>query len=508
MHTIVQDLTHTTEAPNNTNNAQQCLVLLFDNSLNVYNTLYAETTSTASETIDRLKHILIESGFKGNCEQLRSFSGAHIGFEHARVVCVGIGELASPVIAPLQQCGKKIMQHCNEYSIESIVLPWLSDETACANTVFEAVVLGLQAAHYSFTRYLSKKKTHSVKTLQHYLPKTWMEATLLPLLCALQGQTLAKDLMHEPANVLTPAAFAHKMLELEADKLKVTILDKKALEEENMHALLSVGQASVYEPQLVIIEWCPQGQEQEHPVALVGKGICFDSGGINLKPSKGLEEMKYDMGGAAAVAGTMLALARNNCKKRVVGILALAENSVHGNAMRPSDIITSRQGKSICVLNTDAEGRLILADALDYVQDKYSPCAIVDLATLTGAIIIALGTHRAGLFSNNDTLANALTDASNKSHEQLWRLPLDSTYDKMMDSPIADVQNLGTPDRAAGSITAAQFLQRFIKNTTPWAHLDIAGTGFKGSDPLHGKGPTGYGVWLLFKAINSSTPLC
>ena len=281
--------------------------------------------------------------------------------------------------------------------------------------------------------------------------------------------------------------------------IDVEVLDRDRMAALGMNALLGVAQGSVNEPYLVIMRWT--GREDDgDPVAFVGKGVCFDSGGISIKPAGGMEEMKWDMGGAGIVAGLLRTLAQRKARVNVVGVVGLVENMPSGTAQRPGDVVTSLSGQTIEVINTDAEGRLVLADALAYTRDRFKPSAIVDLATLTGAIIVALGTYNAGLFSNDDGLANALLSASAATGEGLWRLPLSDAYDKDINSDIADMKNVGK-GRDGGSITAAQFLKRFVGDT-PWAHLDVAGVVWgKGDSDLGPKGATGYGVRLLDRLV-------
>ncbi|APR98878.1 leucyl aminopeptidase [Wolbachia endosymbiont of Folsomia candida] len=317
-----------------------------------------------------------------------------------------------------------------------------------------------------------------------------------------EGIFLARSFVTEPPNILYPESYADSIKsELTKLGLEVEVLDKKQMEKENMGALLGVAQGSSKEPKLVIIKWNGADKEQK-PVAFVGKGITFDTGGISLKPSRGMESMKYDMAGSAAVVGVMHALAGRKAKVNAIGVVALAENAVGGNAQRPSDVVTSMSGQTIEVLNTDAEGRLILADALWYTQKRFSPKFMIDLATLTGAIVVALGNNEyAGLFSNNDELSNHLIDAGNEVNEKLWRFPMNEAYDKIIDSPIADVQNIAPAGSGGDSIMAAQFLQRFV-NDTCWAHLDIAGSAWheKGTD-ICPRGAVGFGVRLLNKLV-------
>jgi leucyl aminopeptidase len=282
--------------------------------------------------------------------------------------------------------------------------------------------------------------------------------------------------------------------------VEISVLDDKDMAALGMGALLGVAQGSRRPARLLVMKWDGTGGSQERPVALVGKGVTFDTGGISIKPAAGMEDMKWDMGGAGAVAGAMKALAGRKAKAYVVGVCGLVENMPDGNAQRPGDIVTSMSGQTIEVLNTDAEGRLVLCDALHWVQEKYNPEYVVDLATLTGAIIVSLGSEYAGLFSNSDELADKLTAAGKASGDPLWRFPLSKAYDKMIDSPIADMKNIG--GKGAGSITAAQFLGRFIKDGVKWAHLDIAGTVWADkAGPVWDKGATGFGVRLLDRFV-------
>ncbi|QKX01849.1 leucyl aminopeptidase [Wolbachia endosymbiont of Cruorifilaria tuberocauda] len=316
------------------------------------------------------------------------------------------------------------------------------------------------------------------------------------------GVFLARSLITEPPNILYPESYANRIkAELAKLDLDIEVLDKKHMEEKKMKALLGVAQGSSKDPKLVVIKWNGADLEQK-PIAFVGKGITFDTGGISLKPSRGMESMKQDMAGSAAVVGAMCALAGRKAKVNAIGVLALAENAVGSNAQRPSDIITSMSGQTIEVLNTDAEGRLILADALWYTQDRFSPKFMIDLATLTGAIVVALGNNEyAGLFSNNDELANYLINAGNEVNEKLWRFPMNEAYNRIIDSSVADMQNIAPIGSGGDSIIAAQFLQRFV-NDTCWAHLDIAGTAWheKGTD-ISSRGAVGFGVRLLNKLV-------
>ena len=314
------------------------------------------------------------------------------------------------------------------------------------------------------------------------------------------GVALTKELVTEPANIIYPESFVERCKHLAELGVEISVLDDKDMAALGMGALLGVAQGSRRPARLLVMKWDGTGGAQERPVALVGKGVTFDTGGISIKPAAGMEDMKWDMGGAGAVAGAMKALAGRKAKAYVVGVCGLVENMPDGNAQRPGDIVTSMSGQTIEVLNTDAEGRLVLCDALHWVQEKYNPEYVVDLATLTGAIIVSLGSEYAGLFSNSDELADKLTAAGKASGDPLWRFPLSKAYDKMIDSPIADMKNIG--GKGAGSITAAQFLGRFIKDGVKWAHLDIAGTVWADkAGPVWDKGATGFGVRLLDRFV-------
>jgi leucyl aminopeptidase len=316
----------------------------------------------------------------------------------------------------------------------------------------------------------------------------------------LDGLSLTRELVTEPANIIYPETFIERVrTRLEPLGVEFEVLDETQMAELGMGALLGVGQGSRRPPRLLAMRW-NGGAADAKPVVLVGKGITFDTGGISIKPALGMEAMKWDMGGAGAVAGAMAALAGRKAKANVVGVCALAENMPDGNAQRPGDVVTSLSGQTIEVINTDAEGRLVLSDAITWAQRQYKPDVIVDLATLTGAMIIALGHEYAGLFSNDDGLAAQLTTAGTESGDKLWRMPLGEPYDKLIESPIADMKNVGP--REGGSITAAVFLQRFVETGVKWAHLDIAGMAWADkASHLYDKGATGYGVALLDRFV-------
>ncbi len=360
---------------------------------------------------------------------------------------------------------------------------------------------GLKLKSYEFNTYKSKKNQKNILiniignknkiTAQNELRFRAIE----------QGTFFARDLVSEPPNVLNPKEYVNRLLKLKNLGIKVTTYNESQMKKLGMHSLLGVGRGSVNESFLVTLEWNGNKKDKKAPLSFVGKGVCFDTGGISLKPAKFMEEMKYDMAGSAVVAGLIQTLATRKAKVNAVGVVGLVENMPGGNAQRPGDIVKAYNGKTIEVLNTDAEGRLVLADALSFTEAKFKPRFMIDLATLTGAIIMALGEEYAGLFSNNDDLSNKLFKVGEKVKEKVWRLPLHDNYDKLINSPIADIQNINYSG-GAGSITAAQFLQRFVTKKTPWAHLDIAGMAFsKKAANLNPGGATGFGVRLLNQLI-------
>ena len=359
---------------------------------------------------------------------------------------------------------------------------------------------GLKLKSYEFKKYVSKKDKRiitisiignkNIPSLKEQLKFKALE----------EGTFYTRDLVSEPGNVLHPDEYAKRIKSLSKDGLKVNIYDKKRLKKLGMNALLGVGQGSVRGSYLVTIEW-NGAKNKTKPLAFIGKGVCFDTGGYSLKPAKFMEDMTYDMAGSAVVVGLMKNLALRKAKINAVGVVGLVENMVSGNAQRPGDIVKSYSGKTIEILNTDAEGRLVLADAITFTEKKFKPKFMIDLATLTGAIIVSLGSEYAGLFSNDNRLSKQLIEVGEKVEEKLWRMPLHKNYDKLINSKNADMQNINYVG-GAGSTTAAQFLQRFILNKTPWAHLDIAGMAFsKYGGALNSGGATGYGVRLLNQLI-------
>ena len=364
------------------------------------------------------------------------------------------------------------------------------------------LVHGMKLKSYYFNKYMTKKNSDIINL--NIISKNKINLKLINHLNAIErGINFTKDLVSEPGNVLNPDEYAKRLTKLKKIGLKVTVYNTNKLKKMKCNALLGVGQGSSRGSYIVTLEW-RGNKNQKKPLAFVGKGVCFDTGGISLKPARFMEDMTYDMAGSAVVVGLLKSLALRKAKVNAVGVVGLVENMVSGNAQRPGDIVKSYSGKTIEVLNTDAEGRLVLADAITFTEKKFKPSFIIDLATLTGAIVVALGSEYAGLFSNNDNLSKQLFDAGDKVEEKVWRLPLHENYDKLMNSKNADMQNINYVG-GAGSTTAAQFLQRFIINKTPWAHLDIAGMAFsKYAGSLNSSGATGYGVRLLDKFVEDN----
>lgn len=369
-----------------------------------------------------------------------------------------------------------------------------------------AVLMGARLRAWRWDEYRTKMRDEQKRTLKKVVVSgapagaqdEWTDAQAVAT-----GVEFTRELVAEPANIIYPESFVERCNKrFEGTGAELVVLDDAEMEKLGMGALLGVGLGSERPSRILAIKWMG-GTKGEAPIAFVGKGVTFDTGGISLKPGAGMEDMKWDMGGAGAVAGAMLALTLRKAKANIVGVCGLVENMPDGRAMRPGDVVTSMSGQTIEVLNTDAEGRLVLCDALTWVQKEFKPSRIVDLATLTGAMLVALGSEHAGVFSNNDELADDLLHAGKQAGDKLWRFPLAPEYDKLLDSPIADMKNIG--GRYAGSITAAQFLQRYIENDTPWAHLDIAGMVWADKPgATWDKGATGYGVRLLDRFIRNT----
>ncbi|HEY7901789.1 MAG TPA: leucyl aminopeptidase [Caulobacteraceae bacterium] len=431
--------------------------------------------------------------FTGAKGQVLDLVAPH-GLEAARLLLVGAGKRADFDDKAAETAAAQAWQAVKASGALSLTLRLGEPARAAAGA------LGASLAAYRFDRYRTTEKPDrkpSVKAVRIATDDPKAAAKAWKRLSAVaEGVILARDLVSEPANILHPEEFARRVKKLGALGVEVEILGEKEMKRLGMGALLGVGQGSVRESQLAVLQWRGAKDPKAAPVAFVGKGVCFDSGGVSLKPADGMEEMITDMGGAAAVAGTLAALARRKAKVNAVGILGLVENMPDGAAQRPGDVVTTMSGQTVEVINTDAEGRLVLADCLWYCQQRFKPALMIDLATLTGAIVIALGKDLAGLYSTDEALAANLLAASTASGDALWRMPLPEAYDKQIESHIADVKNTG--GRPGGSITAALFLKKFV-NGLPWAHLDIASTAWRpGSTvPTIPSGASGFGVRLL-----------
>jgi len=402
-----------------------------------------------------------------------------------------------------QNIGGKVI---SEIKLAKDINVIFSNENKSLENYYFNFFLGCFLKKYYFTKYKTIfKKNENAKEIINFLITSSNKNFFIKIKNNIEnivsGVFLTRDLVSEPPNYLNPEKFVSEIKKLSKLGLKVDVFDYSKMKKIGMNALLGVAQGSKNLPYFVTIAWKPNNSKNKKTLSFIGKGVCFDTGGISLKPAKFMEDMKYDMAGAGAVVGLMKTLALRKSKSYVVGAVALVENMPGGSAQRPGDIVKSYSGKTIEVLNTDAEGRLILADAIYYIDEQYKPELIVDLATLTGAIVVSLGSEYAGLFSNNDKLSEKLIKAGEIENEKLWRFPLHKNYDKLMDSKIADIQNINYSG-GAGSITAAQFLQRFLKNNTPWAHLDIAGMAWTKKDlETIPTGATGYGVKLLNKFV-------
>ena len=476
--------------------ARGILVVFCDDALKIG----AASRKALGPAADLIKRAAATSRFKGK-------SGATLdllepqGIKIQRLIVIGAGKTSELKERDFLKFGGTLAGKLHGGSETVTVMAELPDG-AMRSEQIAAIATGVRLRAYKFDRYKTKKKDEEgalgadiALAVDDVAAARKAFATDLSLV---DGVNLARDLVNEPPNVLYPEEFARRAAQLRKLGVEVEILNVKAMTRLGMGALLGVAQGSVRPGRTVIMRW-NGGKRREPPVGFVGKGVCFDTGGISIKGAANMEEMKGDMGGAACVVGLMHVLAARKAKVNAVGAIGLVENMPDGNAQRPGDIVTSMSGQTIEIINTDAEGRLVLADVLWYVARKLKPKFIVDLATLTGAIVVSLGNEHAGLFSNNDELADRLIKAGLETGEKVWRMPLSPEYDKLIDSQFADVKNTG--GRYGGSITAAQFLQRFVDNV-PWAHLDIAGTAMGSpKNEINQSWGTGFGVRLLDRLV-------
>jgi leucyl aminopeptidase len=424
------------------------------------------------------------------------------GIKIQRLIVVGTGKRSELKDKDFLKLGGVVAGKLNAASATATILAELPGG-AIEPAQAAAIAAGVRLRAYKFDRYKTRKKDGEDSALRVNVSVAVGDVgaagrAFAPDAHVVDGVLIARDLVNEPPNVLYPVEFARRASRLRGLGVKVEVLDVKAMKQLGMGALLGVAQGSNQPGRLVVMRW-NGGKRGDPPVAFVGKGVCFDTGGISIKSAGSMEDMKGDMGGAACVVGLMHALAARKARANVVGAIGLVENMPDGNAQRPGDIVTSMSGQTIEIINTDAEGRLVLADALWYVTRKFKPKFMVDLATLTGAIMVALGTEYAGMFSNNDELSERLKVVGDTTGERVWRMPLGPEYDKQIDSQFADMKNTG--GRHGGSITAAQFLQRFVDNT-PWAHLDIAGTAMGApKTEINQSWGSGFGVRLLDRLV-------
>jgi leucyl aminopeptidase len=425
------------------------------------------------------------------------------GLDVTRLIVVGTGKAGEQKSGDFVKLGGMAMGKLPASAARATIVAELPGGPIRAEQAAD-LAQGVLLRGYSFERYKTKRKEDDERAAEIEVSvsvsdpatagKAWRSRAAL-----VAGVNWARDLVNEPANVLYPVEFARRAGGLKKLGVDVEVLDVKAMARLGMNALLGVGRGSAHESRLVVMRW-NGGKRDVAPISFIGKGVCFDTGGISIKPAQGMEDMKGDMAGAACVVGLMHALAARKAKVNVVGAIGLVENMPDGTAQRPGDIVKSMSGQTIEIINTDAEGRLVLADVMWYVAKRFKPKFMIDLATLTGAIIVALGHEHAGLFANDDKLAARLLKAGEATGERVWRMPLAPEYDKLIDSKFADVKNTG--GRWGGAITAAQFLQRFVADKTPWAHLDIAGTGMDSRQTeINRSWGSGFGVRLLDRLV-------
>jgi leucyl aminopeptidase len=467
--------------------------------------------SSSAERMDRqtggaLGRAIASSRFQGGQAKTLAVV-APAGVKASRILLVGTGKPAELDAVAVQGIGGAISAALADAAdaTASVVIDEIAGAPLKSPEIAANLALGALLRSYRFDKYRTREKPEDKPALRTLTVMARDSAAasraFAPLAGVAEGVFMTRDLVSEPANVIFPVSLAARCRTLSKLGVKVEVLDEKQMAKLGMGSLLGVAQGSAQKPRLVAMRWngAPRAKDKR-PVAFIGKGVTFDTGGISIKPAANMEDMKWDMGGAGVVIGLMRALASRKAKVNAVGVVGLVENMPSATAQRPGDVVKTMSGQTIEVINTDAEGRLVLADAMWWAQQRFKPQAMIDLATLTGAIIVALGHHHAGLFANDDALADALLAAGKAVGEPLWRMPLGPDYDRQVRSDIADMKNVGGRD--AGSITAAQILQRFVQDGVPWAHLDIAGVTWSSRDlPVVPKGGTAFGVRLLDRLV-------
>jgi leucyl aminopeptidase len=479
--------------------ARGVLVVFCDDGLK-FGPATRKALGNAAHVVERAAE---EEGFKGKKSTAITLI-APPGMRLSRLVVIGLGKTSDLRPQDFVRFGGVAIGKLPDPATEACVFAELPNGSMKASQAADLAQGGRLRA-YVFDRYKTKRKDDEKTSAARRLTVSLDDAAGARKAyesreAVSHGVILARDLVNEPANVLYPEEFARRATALKKLRVGVEVLDIRAMKRLGMNALLGVGQGSTRESRVVVMRW-NGGKAKDAPVAFIGKGVCFDTGGISIKPAASMEDMKGDMAGAACVVGLMHALAARKAKVNAVGLIGLVENMPDGNAQRPGDIVKSMSGQTIEIINTDAEGRLVLADVIWYAAQRFKPKFMIDLATLTGAIIVALGQEYAGMFSNNDQLAERLTKAGNETGELVWRMPLAPEYDKMIDSKFADMKNTGG-SRWGGAITAAQFIKRFVDDKMPWAHLDIAGTGFDSRQTdINKSWGSGWGVRLLDRLV-------
>ena len=470
-----------------------------------------ERTLTApAEAADKagngqLRRAMAAARFDGDAAQVVELI-APAGIKASRLLAVGTGAAGKADRALYERIGAALAARLQTSGETHLVVDVTGVDGSADVNPGASIAFGSMLRNWRYDNYrtkLTEKQKPTLKQITIVGDSAASKQIFNRLLAVAEGVFFTRELVTEPANVIYPESFVDRCRHLEALGVELTVLDEAQMKALGMGALLGVAQGSDRAPRLLAMKWDGTGGAVKTPVVLVGKGVTFDTGGISIKPAAGMEDMKWDMGGAGAVAGTMKALAMRKARAHVIGICGLVENMPGHKAQRPGDVVTTMSGQTVEVINTDAEGRLVLCDAITWAQKQYKPEVIVDLATLTGAMIISLGHEYAGLFSNDDGLAQQLNAAGQATGDQLWRFPLGDAYDKLINSPIADIKNVGS--RYGGSITAAQFIKRFVDDGVKWAHLDIAGTVWTAKPGvLWDKGATGFGVRLLDQFISAN----